>query len=117
MYVKLGLLAIILVGLFVSVFQNQTTFDLRFIIWDINLPFRALVLYLAAAGAVMVAILALPRLVSGHMRIKRLNREIHELKECLYTGPLFSRSRPRELRFRESEKFSRLPGSGSGSLW
>lgn len=82
MYVKLGVSAVFLVGLLIAALQNKTAFDLRFILWNFRMPFSALVGYSATAGAAVVAFLALPKLLSNHMRIKRLDREVCKLREA-----------------------------------
>lgn len=82
MYVKLVVSALILIALLISAFQNREMFDLRFLLWDFRLPATALVLYSAVAGAAFVAVLALPGLVRGRIRIKKLDKEICGLREA-----------------------------------
>ncbi len=67
MYVKCGASAVLLAGLLIAAFQNQTAVDLRFVLWDLNMPFWALVLYASAVGAAIVAVLVLPKLVRGRI--------------------------------------------------
>ena len=69
-------MAIIVMGI-----QNSMPLDLKFISWDLQMSFTALILYSSLTGGAIVAILALPKLVKKSLHTRRLKREIHKLKE------------------------------------
>jgi len=55
--------------------------ELKFVIWKLQISLTALIFYSSIAGAAIVAVLSLPRLVSKYLKVRSLNKEIIELKK------------------------------------
>jgi hypothetical protein len=53
----------------------------KFFMWHFQLSITALIFYSFLIGGAIVAVLALPKLVSKSFHVRSFNREIHKLKE------------------------------------
>ena len=80
MYFSLIITFLLLLGIIVASIQNIISLDLKFFTWKLQLSLAALMFYSALIGAAIVAILTLPKLVSKHLKIRGLKKEIDELK-------------------------------------
>lgn len=69
-------LVIIITGI-----QNSMPLDLKFFTWNFQMSFTALIFYSSIIGGAIVAILTLPKLVKKSLHVKRLDGEIHQMKE------------------------------------
>jgi uncharacterized integral membrane protein len=81
MYISLVITFVLLLVIVITSLQNSMPLDLKFITWNIQMSFTALVLYSSVIGGSVVAILILPKLVKKSLHVRSLNREIHKLKE------------------------------------
>ena len=80
MYISLIITFILLLGIIITGAQNSMPLELKFITWNIQISSTVLVFYSAVAGAVIVAVLAFPRLVVKYLKVRSLNKEISGLK-------------------------------------
>ncbi len=70
------LLAIVITGI-----QNSMPVELKFIAWNHQMSLTALILYSSLLGGAVLAVLTLPKLVKKCLQVRRLNKEMHNLKE------------------------------------
>ena len=81
MYFSLIITFLLLLVIIVSSIQNSMPLELKFITWKLQMSLTALIFYSSMIGAAIIAVLTLPKLVSKYLKIKSLNKEIHELKK------------------------------------
>ena len=81
MYIPLIVTFLILLIIIIAAIQNNITADLNFITWKFTLTLSALMVYCAILGAAIMAVLTLPKLAMKHLKVRRLNKEIVELKK------------------------------------
>ena len=81
MYIPLIVTFLILLIIIVAAIQNNMTADINFITWKFTLTLGALMVYSAILGAAIMAVLTLPKLAMKHLKVRRLNKEIVELKK------------------------------------
>jgi uncharacterized integral membrane protein len=80
MYFSLIITFLLLLGIIVASIQNSIPLDLKFLTWKLQLSLTALIFYSSLIGGAIVAILTLPKLVSKHLKIRGLKKEIDLLK-------------------------------------
>ena len=81
MYLSLIITILLFLVIIITGIQNSMPLNLKFFTWDLQMSFTALIFYSSMIGGAIVAILTLPKLVNRFLRVKRLDREIHKLKE------------------------------------
>jgi uncharacterized integral membrane protein len=81
MYLSLIITFLLLLVIIITAIQNSMPLDFKFFTWNLQLSITALIFYSSLIGGAIVAVLALPKLVSKSFRVRSLNREIHKLKE------------------------------------
>ena len=81
MYFSLTITFLLFLMLVITGIQNSMPLDLKCIFWDLQMPMTALILYSSLFGGAIIAILILPKLAQKSLQVRRLNREIHSLKE------------------------------------
>jgi uncharacterized integral membrane protein len=81
MYFSLIITFLLFLAIIITGIQNSMPLDLKFLIWDLQMSFTALIFYSSMIGGAILAILILPKLVNKSLYAKRLNSEIHKLKE------------------------------------
>ena len=81
MYLSLIITFLLLLVIIITAIQNSMPLDFKFFTWTLQLSITALIFYSSLIGGAIVAVLALPKLVSKSFRVRSLNREIHKLKE------------------------------------
>jgi uncharacterized integral membrane protein len=81
MYLSLIITFLLLLCIIVAGIQNSMSIELEFFTWNLHLPLMALIFYSSLMGAGIVAVLALPKLASKSLKVRRLNNEIYELKK------------------------------------
>ena len=81
MYLSLIITFLLFLVIIITGIQNSMPLDLKFLTWDFQMSFTALIFYSSIIGGAIVAILILPKLVKKSLNVRRLNREIHKLKE------------------------------------
>jgi uncharacterized integral membrane protein len=81
MYISLVITFVLLLVIIITGIQNGMPLDIKFFTWDLQMSFAALIFYSSIIGGAIVAILTLPKLVKKTLHVRRLNREIHKLKE------------------------------------
>ena len=81
MYFSLIITFLLFLVIIITGIQNSMSLDLKFLFWDLQMSFTALIFYSSIIGGAIVAILSLPKLVKKALDVRRLNREIHKLKE------------------------------------
>ena len=81
MYLSLIITFLLLLLIIITSIQNAMPLDLKFFTWDLQMSFTALILYSSMIGGAIIAILTLPKLVKKALHVRRLQREIHKLKE------------------------------------
>ena len=80
MYLPLTVTFLLLLGIIITSAQNSMPLELKFIIWKLEVSLAALILYASAVGGAIVAVLTLPKLVSKYLKVRSLNKELHDLK-------------------------------------
>jgi len=80
MYLSLIITFFLLLGIIITSLQNGMPLELKFITWNLQMSFTALILYSSLIGGAIVAVLALPKLVRKSLDVRSLNREIYKLK-------------------------------------
>jgi uncharacterized integral membrane protein len=81
MYLSLIITFLLFLVIIIAGIQNSMPLDLKFLTWDLQMSFTALIFYSSIIGGAIVAILILPKLVKKSLHARRLNREIYKLKE------------------------------------
>lgn len=81
MYFSLIITFLLFLVIIITGIQNSMPLDLKFLFWDLQMSFTALIFYSSIIGGAIVAILSLPKLVKKALDVRRLSREIHKLKE------------------------------------
>ena len=81
MYLSLIITFLLFLVIIITGIQNSMPLDLKFFFWDLQMSITALILYSSMIGGAIIAILTLPKLVKKSLHVRRLNREIHNLKE------------------------------------
>lgn len=81
MYLSLIITFLLLLGIIITSLQNSMPLELKFITWNLQMSYTALILYSSLIGAAIVAILALPKLARKALDVRSLNREIFKLKK------------------------------------
>jgi uncharacterized integral membrane protein len=80
MYLSLIITFLLLLGIIIAGIQNSMAVDIRFFVWKYQLSIMALIFYASLIGGAIVAVLALPKLASKSLKVRRLNKELYELK-------------------------------------
>ena len=80
MYLSLIITFFLLLGIIITSLQNSMPLELKFITWNLQMSFTALILYSSLIGGAIVAVLASPKLVRKSLDVRSLNREIYKLK-------------------------------------
>jgi len=81
MYLSLTISFLLIIGLVVAVIQNTAPVELKFITWKLQFSLMALIFYASLVGGAVVALLTLPTLISKSLRVRRLNKNIYDLKK------------------------------------
>jgi uncharacterized integral membrane protein len=81
MYLSLIVTFLLVLILAISGVQNSLSVDLKLIAWKLQMSLTALIFYSALLGGAIVAVLTLPKLVSKSLKVRKLKKEIYELKK------------------------------------
>ena len=81
MYLTLIITFLLFLVIIIPGIQNSLLLELKFLFWDLQMSITALILYSSLIGGAIIAILTLPKLAKKSLHGRRLNREIHDLKE------------------------------------
>jgi len=81
MYLTLIITFLLFLVIIIPGVQNSMPLELKFLFWDLQMSITALILYSSLIGGAIIAILTLPKLAKKSLHVRRLNREIHDLKE------------------------------------
>ena len=81
MYFTLIITFIFLLVIVIAAIQNSMPLDFKFITWDFQVSLTALIFYSSLIGGAVVALLTLPRLVKKSFQTRRMNKDLHKLKE------------------------------------
>ena len=81
MYFTLIIAFLLVLGIIITSLQNSMPLELKFITWNLQMSYTALILYSSLIGGAILAILALPKLVRKSLDVRSLNREIFKLKK------------------------------------
>ena len=81
MYLSLIVTFLLFLVILIPGVKNSMPLDLTFFTWDLQMSVSALIFYSSMVGGATVAVLTLPKLVNKSLYVRRLNREIHKLKE------------------------------------
>ena len=54
--------------------------EMKFMMWNLQLSLAAIIFYFSLVGAAVVAVLTLPKLLSKSFSVRKLKKEIYELK-------------------------------------
>ena len=81
MYLSLTITFLLILGLVVAIVQNSFPVELKFFTWKLQFSIMALIFYASIIGGAAVALLTLPKLVSKSLKVRRLKKEIYDLKK------------------------------------
>jgi len=81
MYLSLIVTFLLLLGIIITSIQNSMPLELTFFTWKLQMSLMALIFYASLFGGAIVGVLALPKLVNKYFKVRKLNREIYELKK------------------------------------
>jgi len=81
MSISLIITFLLLLIVIVTAIQNSMPLNFKFFAWDLQMSITALIVYSSIIGGAIVAILALPKLGKKSLHERRMNKEIHKLKE------------------------------------
>jgi uncharacterized integral membrane protein len=81
MYLSLIIIFILLLGIIVTGVQNSIPLDIKILTWDFRTTLLALIFYAALIGAAIVSLLTLPKLVNNAIKMRKMHKEINELKK------------------------------------
>ena len=81
MYFSLIITFLILLAVVITGIQNSMPLELKFIAWNHQMSLTALIFYASLFGGAIVAVLTLPKLVKECLQVRRLNKEMDDLKE------------------------------------
>ena len=60
-------------------FQNGMPLDVKFLFWNIHTSLIAVIFGSSLVGALIVAILAIPKLVTKHFKEKKLTKQLNQI--------------------------------------
>ncbi len=80
MYFSLSIIILLILGMIITGFQNSKIVEITFIAWKFELSVAALIFFSSLIGAAIVAILILPKLLTKHLKTRRLQKEVNELR-------------------------------------
>jgi uncharacterized integral membrane protein len=72
---------LLLSGLTIVAVQNSIPVELEFFIWKFQMSLAAVIFYSSLFGGAIVAVLTVPKMVSKHLKVKNLNKELFKLKK------------------------------------
>jgi uncharacterized integral membrane protein len=81
MYLSLIITFLLLLGIIIAGIQNSMSLDLTFLTWKLQMSLMAIIFYASLFGGAIVAVLTLPKLVAKYFKVRKLNREVYELKK------------------------------------
>ena len=81
MYFSLIIVFLLLLAIVITSIQNSMPVDLKFIAWNHQMSLTALIFYSSLFGGAVLAVLTLPKLVKKCFQVRRLNKEMNNLKE------------------------------------
>jgi uncharacterized integral membrane protein len=80
-YVTLVLTFILVLILAMLGVQNTQSIMIDFLVWKLEPSIAFLILYSALLGGAAVGILALPKLATKHLALKRTRKELNKLRD------------------------------------
>lgn len=81
MYFSLITAFILILGVTIFSLQNGKSLEVTFLIWNFETSLLGIVFASLLIGALIVTVFALPRLVKGRLREKRLVRQVQQLEK------------------------------------
>lgn len=72
---------LLLSGLTIVGVQNSIPVELEFFIWKFQMSLAAVIFYSSLFGGAIVAVLTVPKMVSKHLKVKSLNKELYKFKK------------------------------------
>jgi uncharacterized integral membrane protein len=81
MYLSLVITTLLLLGIVITGIQNSMPLEVKFVAWNHQMSLTALIFYSSVFGGAVVAVLALPKLVKKGLQVRKLNKEMVNLKQ------------------------------------
>lgn len=81
MYLSLIITFLLLLGIIIAGIQNSMSLELTFLTWKLQMSLMAIIFYASLFGGAIVAVLTLPKLFTKYFKVRKLNREVYELKK------------------------------------
>ena len=81
MYLSLIITFLLLLALIITSIQNSMPLELKILTWKLEMSLTALIFYSSLFGGAIVAVLTLPNTVKTHLRAKKLNGHVYDLKK------------------------------------
>ena len=81
MYFSLIITFLLLLAIVITSIQNSMPLEVNFVAWNHQMSLTALIFFSSLFGGAVVAVLALPKLVKKCLQVRRLNKEMYNLKE------------------------------------
>lgn len=92
MYFSLITAFVLILGVTIFSLQNGKSLEVKFLAWNFETSLLGIVLAAALVGALIVAVFALPSMIKGRLREKRLVRQLQQLEK--QPGPEVSADTP-----------------------
>ena len=80
MIFSLIITVLLLSGLTIVGIQNSGPVELKFFIWEFQMSLAAVIFYSTLFGGAIVAVLSVPKMVSKHLKVKSLNKELYKFR-------------------------------------
>jgi len=80
MYFSLIITFLLVLVVVIASIQNSMVLEIKFMTWNLQLSLSAIIFYFSLVGAAIVAVLTLPKLLMKSFRVRKLKKEIYELK-------------------------------------
>ena len=72
---------LLLSGLTIVGVQNSIPVELEFFIWKFQMSLAAVIFYSSLFDGAIVAVLSVPKMISKHLKVKSLNKELYKFKK------------------------------------
>jgi len=81
MIISIIITVLLLSGLTIVGAQNRIPIELEFFIWKFQMSLAAVIFYSSLFGGAIIAVLTVPKMVSKHLKVNNLNKELYKLKK------------------------------------
>jgi len=83
MYFSLIIAFLLLLGVVILGMQNSMPLELKFLFWQFKISTSSVIFNSSMMGGIIVAVLAVPKMVAKLLQVKRLTKKNSELKKMI----------------------------------